>query len=214
MGLESGQVNDLALAGENLWVATQAGVAAYDGQTWTAFTPENSGLSDPAVFALAVQPLTQGELVWFGSSSAVVSYNTHTGAWQAASGAQVGLGWGGVSDLLVDSSGRLWVSTLGGGISRWDGLGWTTLRTSNSDLPYNTVTDVEELQPGVFWIATSIPNNTGGVVSRLEGEEWQTFKPIFSGYTGAETLAISRDARGRLWFATRTRGIYIYEERK
>jgi hypothetical protein len=214
MGLESDQINDLALAGQDLWVATQAGAALFDGVNWTAFTEHDPGLTDNAVFALAVQPQTQGELIWFGLSSAVVSYNTHTGAWQTASGAQVGLGWGGVSDLLVDSSGRLWVSTLGGGISLWNGLGWSYLRTSNSDLPYNTVTDVEEFDPGAFWIATSIPNNTGGVVSRLEGEEWELFRPIFSGYTGAETLAISRDALGRIWFATRTQGIYLYEEKK
>jgi sugar lactone lactonase YvrE len=214
MGLGSEQINDLVADQGSLWVASEAGAALYDGVSWTAFTAENSGLTDSAVFALAVQPLTQGERVWFGTLTGVVSYNTQTGAWLPASTAQVGVGWGGVSDLLVDSGGRLWVATLGGGISLWDGSAWSYLRASNSDLPYSTVADVEETSPGVYWIATSLPAQAGGVVSRLEGEVWHTYKPIFSGYTGAETISIARDSLERMWFGTRTEGIYLFEEKK
>lgn len=214
LGLESEQINDLMAVEGELWAATQAGVAVYDGVGWKSFTAENSGLKDEAVFAIAWQPTAQGGLVWFGTSSSVVAYNRQDDSWSPAVGVQVGLGWGGVADLLIDSSGRLWVATLGGGINVWDGQRWDYLRTSNTGLPYNTVMDIEEYGPGVFWIATSIPNTTGGVVSRLEGEEWKTYKPIFSGYTGAETLAIAQDDLGRMWFATRTRGIYLFEETK
>lgn len=218
IGLTGGQVNDLAYSTSgpqpHLWVATQSGVAVYDGQSWNSFTVENSGLLDESVFVLAVQPLPQGEVVWLGSLSGVVSYNPQSGSWLPASEAQVSPGWGGVADFLVDSDGKLWVSTLGGGISQWDGYRWTYLRTSNSELPYSMVQDVEEFDPGVYWIATSLPNETGGVISRLSGEQWQVYKPLFSGYTGAETVAIARDTAGRIWFGTRTEGINIFEEEK
>ena len=218
LGLESEQINDLAydISGSQpqLWVATQAGVAAYDGRSWMAYTSQNSGLLDDAVFAIAVQSSAPGSLVWFGTLTGVVSYNPQTGTWQTTSTAQVDPGWGGVSDLLVDSGGNLWVSTLGGGINVWDGLSWSYYRPSNSDLPYSMVQDVEELEPGVFWIATSRPNETGGLVSRLSGDEWKDYRPIFSGYTGAETMAIAQDLSGRIWFGTRTKGINIFEEDK
>lgn len=214
LGLGSGQVNDLLVVNGGLWVATQQGAAFFDGSVWSAFDDQNSGLPDLAVFALAWQPLEQGGLVWFGTQRGLASYNPTRGTWSHLSEVQVGVDWGGVVDLLVDSQGRLWVSTLGGGIAVLDNQRWSYLRASNSDLPYNIVTDVEENGPGVFWIASSVPNTTGGVVSRLEGDEWMTYKPIFSGYTGAETLAIARDSLGRMWFATRTRGIYIFEEQK
>ena len=216
MGLQSNQINDLALSPSEsqLWVATQSGAARYDGASWTAFTTENSGLIDNAVFAISLQTTPQGELIWFGTLLGVVSYDPQTDIWEPASAAQVSPGWGGVSDLLVDSRGNVWVSTQGAGISLWDGVQWTYLRPSNSDLPYSLVQDVEELPAGVFWIATSLPNEAGGVVSRVVGEEWQVYKPIFSGYKGAETVAIAQDAAGRMWFGTRTAGIYIFEEKK
>jgi ligand-binding sensor domain-containing protein len=119
-----------------------------------------------------------------------------------------------VADLLVDSRGRVWAATLGSGIGVWDGQSWSALRTSNSDLPYNTVQVVTEIDAGIFWIGSSNPADLGGLVSRLEGEEWKTFKPILSGYTGGETLAIAQDSEGRLWFGTRTKGINIYAPRK
>jgi ligand-binding sensor domain-containing protein len=218
LGLESEQINDLvydaSVSPPQLWSATQSGAAVYDGTSWTAYTSQNSGLIDDAVFALAVQPIAPGRLLWFGTLSGVASYNPQTGAWQAASANQVNPGWGGVADLLVDSNNILWVSTLGGGIDLWDGLQWSYYRPSNSDLPYSMVQDVEEFDAGVFWIATSRPNEAGGLVSRLSGEEWQDYRPIFSGYSGAETMAIARDASGRIWFGTRTDGINIFEEDK
>jgi hypothetical protein len=214
LGLKSDQINDLAIEQGRLWVATQAGTAVYDGASWASYTIENSALTSNAVFALAVQPLTQGNLVWFGTLNGVVSYNTQRDAWMPASSEQESWGVGGVADLLVDSSNRLWVATLGGGISVWDGSNWTHFRTSNSDLPYNTVTEVEEVEADMFWIATSLPAEAGGVVSHLADQEWITYKPIFSGYSGAETMTIARDGLGRLWFGTRTAGIDIYEERR
>jgi ligand-binding sensor domain-containing protein len=137
-----------------------------------------------------------------------------TGQWQSYSRQDIDPGWGGVADLLFDSTGKLWVCTEGGGISLWDGTNWTRIRVSNSRLPYSTIETVAELEPGVFWIAASIPNTSGGVLARFDGTNWRIYEKGLSGYSGAETVTIARDNKGRYWFGTRTDGIDLFVPRK
>jgi hypothetical protein len=214
-GLASDKVQALALDGVGgVWVGTDTGAARFDGQTWLQYTKDNSGLIDDTVFSLAVEQDGDGEKIWFGTLNGVSRYNPARDEWLSFSSDEVDVGWGGVSDLLIDTSGRLWMATLGGGISLWDGEDWAYLRTSNSEMPYNTVQKVYESEPGIFWIATSVPNRSGGLVSRFDGDAWQTFEPNITGYSGTETLVIAQDAAGRMWFGTRTEGIDVYQPRR
>ena len=213
--LSSEQINSIVVDAKNqIWIGTTSGIAMFDGLTWISFSDETSGLMDRVVFSLAVQSLPREDVLWIGTLSGISSYNIVTGEWQSFTRQDIDLGWGGVSDLMVDSTGRLWVCTEGGGISLWDGTTWTTIRVSNSRLPYSTIETVAELEPGIFWIAASIPNSSGGVLTKYDGTDWQIYKQGFTGYSGAETVTIAKDATGRYWFGTRTDGIDLYEPKK
>lgn len=214
-GLQSEQVNAVKIGSHGqVWIGTSSGAAVYDGTDWKAYTPHNSGLWSETVFSLAVQPTPDGDRIWFGMLNAISSLDTKTQEWQTTLSSSGLIGQGGISDLFIDSKGRLWAATLGEGISIWDGQNWISLRTSNSHLPFNTVQEVEETEPGIFWIGTSNPAETGGVVARYDGSNWHVYRPILSGYEGGETLAIARDSTGRLWFGTRTKGIDLYKPRQ
>jgi ligand-binding sensor domain-containing protein len=214
MGLEKDQVNALAVdAKSHIWVGTLAGAAEYDQTAWISYTQQSSGLVDNAVFSLTIQPGAEKDIIWFGTLTGVSRYDPSNGQWQNYTRQDIDLGWGGVSHLLFDSSGKLWVCTEGGGISLWDGITWSSLRVSNSKLPYSTIESVAELEPGVFWIAASIPNTSGGVLARLAGSSWRVYQPSLSGYSGAETVTIAKDSTGRYWFGTRTHGIDLYQPR-
>ena len=209
---ENEQINSLAVDGENwIWIGTLDGAAVFDGVNWTWYREENSGLVDNAVFSVAVQANTGGDTVWFGSLEGISAYDEVSGEWQSFSRQDINVGWGGVSDLMFDSSGRLWASTEGAGISLWDGSQWRNLRVSNSALPYSIIQDVDELEPGVFWIAASIPNASGGVLARYDGTNWKIYRSNLSGYSGAETVSMAKDQSGRYWFGTRTNGIDLFE---
>ena len=215
LGLESDQINTLALGSDRrLWIGTMAGAAVQSGDGWTTYTLGNSELPSESIFALAVQPGPSGDMIWFGSLDGVSELDTFSGEWQRYTARDLALGWGGVADLLADSSGRIWVATFGGGISRLDGDRWTVLTTTNSDLPYNSVSEITELAGGAIWLSGTKPDESGGVLVRIVEDEWQVYRPSLSGFTGGEVMAVAQDGSGRLWFATRTEGISIFDEQR
>lgn len=69
-----------------------------------------------------------------------------------------------------------------------------------------------QLSAGNFWICTSIPNETGGLVTGFDGQDWRTYKPVLTGYPGSEALAVAQDSLGRIWFGTRLDGVVIYDK--
>jgi len=211
LDLASDQINSLALGSDRrLWVGTMSGVAVQAGNSWNSYTLGNSQLAGEAIFALAIQPGISGDVVWFGTQDGVSSLDTFGDTWQRYTARDLNLGWGGVSDLMVDSSGRLWVATLGGGISRWEDGQWIVLTTTNTELPYNSVSEIAEDSSGQFWISSTKPDQSGGVLVRVTEGEWKVYRPVLSGFTGGEVMAVAQDAEGRIWFGTRTLGINIY----
>jgi hypothetical protein len=212
---------DLGLAGESvyalavgndgrLWLGTNTGAAAFDGNTWIAYTTANSGLGDDWVLSLAVEGQPQGDRIWFGTRTGVSRLDTASGEWDDFA-QDFDAQWGGVDALLVDSRGRVWAGTVGGGLGLWDGAAWQFYNTGNSGLPYNTVKTVAEVGPGVLWVGTAIPNQVGGALTGFDGQTWRAYTPQNSGFSGAEPLTIARDAQERWWIGTRTVGVDVYQ---
>jgi ligand-binding sensor domain-containing protein len=162
---------------------------------------------------MVVEKRLLGDRVWFGTTQGLSRLDLNSGDWSNFTSQNSGIGTGGVSDLLIDTRGRLWVATLGGGFSIMDGSEWRHYRVSNSGLPQNMIREIAEIEPGLFWIASSNPDSAGGMISRFDGGEWYTVNPRRSGYSGAETVAIAKDAGGILWFGTLTSGVDRYQAR-
>jgi hypothetical protein len=208
LGLMGDQVYALTVGSDgHLWVGTNAGAAVYDGQTWTPITAATSGLVDDWVLSLAIDPQPEGDRVWFGTQGGLSRLDTATGEWLDFTNVYAGA----VADLLLDSSGQLWIGTLGGGLGLWDGATWQFYRTGDSEIPFNTVTAIAEARPGVLWVGTAQPAEVGGLLAQFDGETWKVFAQHNSGYSSAEPLAIAQDDQGRWWIGTRTAGVDIYQ---
>lgn len=208
LGLTGDQVYALAIGSDgHLWAGTNAGAAVYDGQMWRPITTATSGLVDDRVFSLAIDPRPEGDQVWFGTQGGLSRLDTSTGEWLGFTDVYAGA----VVDLLLDSSGRLWIGTLGGGLGVWDGATWQFYRTGDSEIPFNSVTAIAEAAPGVLWVGTAQPAEVGGLLARFDGETWKVLAEHNSGYSTAEPLAIAQDDRGRWWIGTRTAGVDIYQ---
>jgi hypothetical protein len=201
-GLAGTHVYDLAAGDDGrVWVATGDGAAVYDGDTWTPLPLIGRTL------AVAVA----GDVIWFGTADGISRLASESDTWIHMTAAELGLAGGGVSELLLDSAGRLWAGTLGDGLGLWDGASWRSYRTSNSDIPFNLVQAIAEVEPGCFWIGTALPAEAGGRLSEFDGDTWTELSARNSGFSGAEPLAITLDHAGRRWIATRAAGLDVYE---
>ncbi|NNJ12025.1 transcriptional regulator [Chloroflexales bacterium ZM16-3] len=193
-----------------LWVGTGAGAAvrSADGARWEAL-PQAAG--GGAVLAITVERRAAGDVIWFGGMGAVRQLDTASDAWRSFGGAD-GFAGTGVSALLADSRGQIWAATLGDGLGMWDGASWSWHTVAGGELPYGTVTALHEGPPGTLWVGTAEAFTKGGALTRYDGDSWQTYLPRNSGFRGAEPLAICTDARGRLWVATRSDGVFLYQQ--
>ena len=213
--MEGEDVFDIAVGADGVvWIGTNSGAAFYDGYEWKPLTQSSSGLLDDLVLAVEIQPGIDGDIIWFGTGEGVSTLDMSSGTWSELTSDNAGLGGGGVSDLLYDSGGLMWITTLGGGLSVWDGTSLTHYRVSNSNLPYNTVRTIYETGEGTYWVATSNPDTAGGQVSEFDRLEFKVYLPGRTGYSGSETVVINQDAEGRIWFGTLTAGLDVFEPRE
>jgi Two component regulator propeller len=214
-GLAGEEVHAIAVDRDgSVWIGTNFGVAFYDGQSWKPLELKDAGLEDRLVFSIAVQPQSAGEWVWLGTAAGLACWDASLGQWCPINLQEASLGSGGIPALQVDGQGRLWVASIGSGLNMWDGDNWFHYRISNSGLPTNVVQSIWESQQGDLWVATAYHDRPGGLITRFDGKNWQTYQPYYTGYSGAETVSIAQDALGRLWFGTLTAGIDIYQPKK
>ena len=87
----------------------------------------------------------------------------------------------------------MWFGTYLGGVSRFDGVTWTTFDSTGGVLPGNNVFDIAEDTAGNIWAATNLG------AARFDGGSWQTFG-VADGLPTDVIVQIERDGAGNLWF--------------
>lgn len=76
--IPSNQIRDIARQGMfSYWIATDSGVAMFDGEAWEVYNPDNSGLEDWNVHKIQFAEMTGS--VFFGTESTGI--NVYNGAW-------------------------------------------------------------------------------------------------------------------------------------
>lgn len=135
---------------------TQSRVSRYDGNTWIIYDEED-GLPRGGLYSIAADP--DGS-IWVGSGDGEVGHLTDS-SWVRYTSDETSLSSAHVYDIAVDTKGVRWFAT-GFGLTRFDGVTWTTFTTANSGLGDNAVRAIVVDRENRKWIGTS-----GGGVSRL-----------------------------------------------
>ena len=100
-----------------------------------------------------------------------------------------------VGAFLQDKDGYLWIGSLGGGLSRYDGKSFVLYRTENGLLG-NDIRSIIQDSKGNFWF--------GGIrsgVCRFDGKTFTSFTKT-EGLAGADIRKIIEDKAGNIWIAT------------
>lgn len=200
LGLDDARVLSLAVAESGrIYAGTLSGVAVWNGAVWSPIEPWGG----QAVFALAVD----NSILWVGTAGGAGRMDVRDGIFQFYPTQSA------VNHILLDSTGAVWIATSGDGLARLKGNAWEYFLTSNSDIPFSVVNWVTEINPGLLWLGTSHPTQTGGAVAtyNVATEWWHTFWRNNSGASGAEPLVIVQSSEGQVWIGTRTQGIDLYQ---
>jgi len=171
-----------------IWCGTyNRGVSKFDGANWTTYTALD-GLAGNRVQAIAVE--TDGTK-WFGTNLGVSSFSFPNWTTYTTSD---GLACDDVRAILIDAEGNKWFGTYGGGVSKFDGSGWTNYDVSNSGITSDYVFSVAEDSGGNKWFGT----NKG--VSKFDGVNWTAYKDD-AGLADDNVYDVLIDKRIR-WFGT------------
>lgn len=79
-GLPHPAVTQIVVDGKTgeVWASTLAGIASFDGKTWTAYTQENSGLRNNCTFGITLF----GDDVWIATFDGIARYDRKAGEWK------------------------------------------------------------------------------------------------------------------------------------
>ena len=198
----------------NLWFGTEeGGVSRYDGRRIATFTTQD-GLAGNSVLSMLED--RHGNL-WFGTWGGGVSW--YDGRQFTTFTTEDGLAGNEVRSMLEDRQGNLWFGTSGrtdsptnlrravgpfGGVSRYDGSGFTTL-TMRDGLASDDVRSMLEDRHGNLWFGT-----WGAGVCRYDGRQFATFTTQ-DGLAGDNVMSMLRDREGNLWFGTWGAGVSQYD---
>jgi signal transduction histidine kinase/streptogramin lyase len=104
----------------------------------------------------------------------------------------------------LGSDGSLWIGTIGGGVSRFDGKNFQNYSTKDG-LADNVVRAISEDSNGNIWFGT-VSSGT----SRFDGKKFTTYTRD-QGMPANSILAIASDRSGKLWFGTDGGGITRFD---
>jgi ligand-binding sensor domain-containing protein len=90
--------------------------------------------------------------LWFGTDQGVTCLNRDLGTWNTFNSSN-GLLNSFIYQVFEDSQGAIWITTNGGGVSRYKDQAWSNY-TVNDGLSYNVVRAVSQAPDGTLWFGT------------------------------------------------------------
>jgi ligand-binding sensor domain-containing protein len=179
------------------WVATDNGLATFNGTTFTVLDSSNSNLPVNQLRSLAfdsaqqlwVGTLQAGFCIYNGNS--FTNYNTGNSPLPDDQ----------VRAISFDAYKKPWLGTAGGVVYLSD-EGWIVYNMFNTPMGANNINRILIDAADTKWIGT-----VNGGISKKEGNTWTTYNNHNSGLTDNTVLDFDTDIFGNLWFATPAQGL-------
>lgn len=196
-GLPSAVIWEVAQSSDGyLWLATQNGLARFDGVHFDVFNSTNS-----AEFTTddvrAILETAAGEL-WIGTYGGGVKRRT-AGGFETLTAAD-GLAHNVVYDIFQSSDDAMWFATAAGA-SRYANGEFTTYAAGDG-MAHDRVFRIMEADDGTMWFATLV-----GGLSRYRNGEFTTFD-VDAGLSSNQVHELYRDPSGTVWVGTYGGSLY------
>jgi ligand-binding sensor domain-containing protein len=185
---------------DNKWIGTTKGLAMLSGSKWTSYHTLNSKLPHNHVTALAID---RDDNKWIGTFEGLAKLSRNN--WQIFKRNNSPLPYDDIYSLNANNSGKILISTWGGGLAVLDKLRWVIYKTDNSALPDNYVSSCLIDQAKNFWVATL------GGLAKYDGTKWVVLKTSNSKLPDDMVYSLIQDQKGNLWIGTEN-GLAVFNE--
>ena len=193
-------INDIAVDGEYLWIATDNGAVKFNtvDNTHEQLTTED-GLLDNYITSITVD--SKG-VIWFGTYEGISTYNGTD--WihyteDDENGPLSNL----ITDIIEDNDGNMWFGTVGSGVLKFDGTTWERYSTFNG-LANAYVNSLALESNGTIWYGTLEGT------SSYDGSEFVKYTTLEGNeFSNIETVAVDND--NVKWFGTYGGGISSFD---
>jgi len=241
-GLISNRINSLAVDdSNNIWAATSAGLAKFDGSSWTSYTTAD-GLIDDAIRVLSFNP--DGNL-WIGSwESGVSRFDGQT--WTNYT-EEDGLYSNHIYSIHADQNGNILIGSRNNHLTIFDGSTFDSFAVNPKPNPDGTIMGhihaIHDDHDGNLWVGSCYTglsmfdgenwthdiNNLSSFINTIfctsDGDIWLGQSPLgafqysndsWKNYPERETMirfvyTVGEDANGNIWVGGRD-GISVFKE--
>ena len=173
------------------------GTHFYDGEEWTNYKTNNSGIASDQITAIAFD--IDGK-IWFGTKELGISVLDGE-KWSDITTSS-GLASLKIRAIAIDSAGGKWIGTQDKGISFYDNNRWVTYNPENSGLTASNVSDIYIEPSGMKWFATD------GICS-FDGDNWKSYSTTDNGLLSWKIDSIVEDSKGRKWIGNSNSGLIL-----
>ena len=196
-GLPQSSVRSVAQTSDGyLWLATEQGLARFDGVRFTVFDQKNTpSLLANEITSLLADP--EGAL-WIGTHGGGLSRYTHGNL--STFTAKDGLKANSILCLYADQEGVLWIGTDGGGLYSYERSRFTAYTTADG-LPDNSVFSIGEDAGRKLWVGT---RNGLRIWDRRQWDLPTSYKAL----SKTDVRALRVDSAGNVWVGTNGDGLY------
>jgi ligand-binding sensor domain-containing protein len=190
----------------NLWCGGSgiAGVAKFDGTTWTRYNPTIPGLEFYDINCIQIDSANN---VWIGGGDefnidGVGYYNGQN--WNIFSSINSEFPGKSVHCMFIDEQNKKWFGytneffTLDGGVVSYNDISWQLYSTSFSGLPSNVIKCVALDSDDNKWFGT-FENVKNGGLTKFDGTSWATYTKANSELPNNDVLCISIDSQDNKW---------------
>jgi len=202
-------------------------IPCYSQLKWTQYSAlgTEGGLGSNDVYAIVVEPNSDGKVVWCGSrpnsnygwDGGLSKFDMNTNTWTNFTTDNSDLPHNWIMDMEFDSQGNLWLATKGGGLAKvappYGSNNWTSYG-DGSGLGYVKVYEIAIDSVDNIWLGHGPPppdDNPPKAMSVFNGNStWQTFGTPTFGENSTYSIVI--DNEGNKWCATKTKGISMLDD--
>ena len=193
-----------------IWMARNDGLWRYDGSQWKVFNTSNSPMPDSEVGSIMISEDNQ---VWFTCNfdNALMSFDGQQ--WRTVYTCTPGY-W--ISSIAMDKKSNPWIGVgglyiigkeYGQGVLHYDGTQWESFTISNSELPSNSITEMEFDSTGNLWVGAY-----GGMAKYDNKNQWTAYTIQNSGLPDNSVEQIEIDGAGNKWIKTQFGGLAVVRE--